>query len=394
MGKFVGIKKFLRCILYCNIYCYILFPIQNSRCVLSQLNVIALRPKIKSKTIDLCYEIHEKNHRDQFRQYKKIEEVFLELETDFEKKAQYYSKNQTITNFKNYNLEIPVLVEVPIQFNNENKKKEDHDDKNLNSGDDPEVTKDICQRFKYSSVIKPENINSRLASTAINCLLKPEINPNDIPEDYIFRSHNKIFCAKDMKLKDLFDEIKGFKEKSHAITLSFHDNEFGSNISEQFDVLLNRSKESEQILLNDLKSYLKELNYDYETDDIINNSCEKIENINILEFSKKLYELDKNKIKNIEVRRKTLIFGIILTINPHLELNILKRILENKESEKTIVIVGALHSQSIYSALLNLGAQVIEKYGEDSDFSNNYYVLSNNDLDRLKLSKQSNCTLI
>lgn len=366
----MDIKKILICILYCNIY----FSIQNSICVLSELKVVNLRSRIKSKKIYLCYEVHEKNHPEEHNQYKKIEEIFLSLEKDFANKANYYGKNDNIANIKNYNLEIPVLVEVPIRFDNKDSEEDNKD--NL------EITRDICPRFKNSSVIKPENINLRLASTSINCLLKQENDPNDIPEDYIFRSSNQVFHAKDLKLIDLFTEIKSFKDTAETIALTFHDSEFGSKINEQFNDLLNRSKEAEKKLLNDLKDYLQELNWD------IN------ENINVLELSKKLYELDTNKKNNINDRRKTLIIDIIFTINPLLELNILRRIIENKDSEKIILIIGALHAESIYNALLELGGQVVEKYGQESNFSNDYYVLTKNDLDCIKVPKQSDCTLI
>ena len=333
-----------------------------------------MRPRIKSKKIYLCYEVHEKNHPEEPKQYKKIEEHFLALETNFKKTANYYAKINNIANIKNYNLEIPVLVEVPIKFDNK-----DIEQKNK---DNPELTRDICQRFKNSSVIKPENINLRLASTSINCLLKQENDPTDIPEEYIFRSSNQAFYAKDLKLIDLFNEIKSFKDRSEKIALTFHDYEFGSKINKQFNILLNRSKESEQKLLDDLNAYSKELN------------CDLNENMSILELSKKLYELDKNKINNINDRRKTLNIDILFTINPLLELNILRKIVENKASEKIIVIIGSLHADSIYNALLKLGGQVVEKHGQESDFSNDYYVLTSNDLDCLKVPKQSNCTLI
>lgn len=411
----MSINKILFCVLYCNLYCNIFFSVHNTKSVLTGLNVINLRPKLSSKKIYLFYEIHEKNHADQFRQYKKIEESLVNLEIDFEKKSRSYINNQNRGDLKN-NLKIPIFVEVPIKFNNfddiiDNKDKKEKETSDLHkyynvpnnsfcsnielNDNTPEITKDICNRFKNSLIIKTENINSRLASTAINCLLKPENDPDNIPEEYSFRSSDQLLMAKDIKLRDLFYEIKNFKDKAQTVALNFLDADFGLNLNREFIALLNRSHESEQKLLNDLKNYLNELKYDINYDpDITMHNKENIENLSILELSKKLYELDKNNIHNIKDRRKSLTYDIILTISPLLELNILKRIIENKNSEKIMVITGAFHSQSIKNALLNIKSQVVEQYGQESDFSNDYYVLSDNDLDCIKDTHKANCTLI
>ncbi len=369
--------------------------VPNSCCVLFQLDVFKLLPQIKPKTY-LFYEFHELNHPDHERQAKKLFSNLKQIES----LVSQYKQSMDISDLSNF--KVLVLVEVPIKLNSNNSNSTNQ---NLNI----EITKDICDQdqFKNSNIIKIKNINPRLASTAANCLLSPKIDPNNIPPEYRFASEKSSIVAKNLKLKDLFQEINYLKERfgKFETTYSNTDKQFHSNLVAQFAILLKRSSESEKNLRELLSNYLLEaklIQFKEETKNL-----ETVDNISILEFSKKLYELDKNNLADTNNRRESLVSQIMLTVNPLVELNILENIIEHKDAAKIVTITGFIHAHSIYNCLMSLGANLTKRYQQKlspaeasltlEEYMESHkplYALSDKELDSILTPPDQACNLI